>query len=157
MTTTTNRGEIVKLFIALILISASAAVAAQLDVLCLYSPAVVDSATGDTLQPDLVHSIVFSDTATVVDSSQWPIGSLIVLKATSWPDSTPVKKYGISEGMLWKKIKKPRVDSVEVVNDITGLPEYKKVWWLSKDVIFYQGEVLHGKYKIRGDSLVRVK
>ncbi len=145
-----------KILFALILISASAVVAAQLDVLCLYSPAVVDSTTGDTLQPELVHSIAFADTATVIDSSAWPVGSVTYLKLTSWPDSTPSKRYVIGEGMLWKKIKKPRVDSVEVIDDITGLPGYEKVWWLSKDVIYYDGAVLHGRYKIKGDSLVAV-
>ena len=122
---------------------------AQGELLLLYSPAVVDSVSGDTIQPALAHSI-FTDTVTVADSIGYSI--LTYLRATRWPDSVSVGLHGIGEGMRWKLIPVPKPDSVEGLNEAKQSYQ-RKVWWSGKAML-EDSVITPGKYEVSGDSLV---
>ena len=128
-------------YLLAILLTATIATAAPV---VLYSPVVVDSVSGDTGQPALLHTS-FIDTATASDTMGYSITEY--MQGHRWPDSVRVKLHGIGSAMRWTELAPFMPDSVE------GLEGYRRVWW-SGATMLEDSVIVPGLYQISGDSLL---
>ena len=118
--------------------------------LVLFSPAEVDSLSGDTLQPAIAHSL-YIDTVTVDDTVGYSIN--YHLRAFRWPDSLTINMYGIGADMLWAELAAFTVDSVESLDSL-GQSYMRRVWW-SGSTMLEDSVIVPGVYRISGDSLLK--